>query len=328
MNRAAGPRSRTTARTPRARAAWAGVVLLVWSLLAACASTSGADDLDLQPAASAPPSTPSAPTTTPPDCNPVASYAPTTTAGPSVEAIRQRGVLRVGVSADTYLMGSRNPFTDQIEGFDIDMARYVAQAILGDPDKVQLVVITSAQRVDALTSGQVDMVARAFTMTCARWEQIGFSAEYFHAGQKVLVATDSTATGLADLPEGTRVCAAGGTTTLTQLEQDYPQVVPVPAATHTGCLAAFQQGQVDAITADDTILAGLVAQDPYAKVVGDAVSDEPYGLGVPADQPDLAAYVNGVLEQVKADGRWTASYDRWLSVLGPAPTPPQAVYGR
>ena len=315
----------TRRRTPLRplTAALAGLLLL-----AGCASSTGSDDLDPLPTTEASSDGTSTTAPDPPECDPVASYAATTTAGPSVQAIRDRGALVVAVSADTNLMGSRNPITGQIEGFDIDMANYVAEAIFGEPGHVQLRVITSAQRVSVLTDHEVDLVARAFTMNCARWEQIAFSAEYYHAGQKVLVATDSQATGLDTLPAGTRVCAPAGTTTIAQLERDYPDVEPVPADTHTGCLALFQQGRVDAITGDDTILAGLATQDPYAKVVGEATSDEPYGLGVAKDRTDLAAYVNGVLEQVKADGRWAASYDRWLSVLGPAPAPPRAVYGR
>lgn len=266
--------------------------------------------------------------------DPVASYAPegplpgpdALPAGSTMAEIRDRGTLVVGVSADTLLMGSRNPFTGQIEGFDIDMAREVARAILGTPDAVQFRVITSGQRLEVLEDHDVDLVARAFTMTCERWETIAFSAEYYHAGQKVLVARDSDATGIADL-DGERVCAPEGTTTIERLA-DYPGIEAVPAATHTGCLALFQQGRVDAITGDDTILAGFAAQDPYAKVVGDAISDEPYGLGVPADDVDMVRFVNGVLERAVADGTWAASYDRWLGVLGPAPAPPAPVYGR
>ncbi len=75
-------------------------------------------------------------------------------------------------------------------------------------------------------------------------------------------------------------------------------MVPVAADTHTGCLVLFQQGKVDAITGDDTVLAGLVAQDPYAKVTrAPAFSDEPYGLGMPKNDPDFVRFVNGVLER-------------------------------
>ena len=86
---------------------------------------------------------------------------------------------------------------------------------------------------------------------------------------------------------------------------------------------------MDAITGDDTVLAGLAAQDPYAQVVGTAFTAEPYGLGVNAKNVDLVQFVNGVLARAKADGRWAAAYDRWLAgALGPAPAPPAPVYGR
>lgn len=306
--------------------------------MAACSTGSGADDLGaVAPEPTAEPTeepTTSGPTT-PVTCDdPLASYAPFDTlpapdalpSGSTMAEIRERGSLVVGVSADTLLISARNPFTGEIEGFDVDILHEISRAIFGDPDRLRFRVITSAQRLEVLEGGEVDLVARAFTITCARWETIAFSAEYFHAGQKVLVAKGSPAQGLADLA-GQRVCAPEGTTTLTRLEE-FPDVEPVAAPTHSQCLALFQQGRVDAITGDDTILAGFAAQDPYAVVVGDAISDEPYGIGVPAENVDMVRFVNGVLEQVIADGTWQQLYDRWLDVLGPAPEPPTPVYGR
>ena len=244
----------------------------------------------------------------------------------AVRRIRERGALVVGVSADTLLMGSRNPITGEIEGFDVDMLRAVSEAIFGADDRLQFRVITSGQRMDVLKNHEVDLVARAFSITCDRWKEIAFTAEYFHAGQKVLVPRDSDARGIADL-DGSRVCAPEGTTTIDRLA-DYPGVEPVGAQTHTQCLVLFQQGKVDAITGDDTILAGFAAQDPYAKVVGSAISDEPYGIGAAADDVELVRFVNAVLDEVKADGRWAESYERWLGALGEAPEPPASVYGR
>jgi polar amino acid transport system substrate-binding protein len=258
------------------------------------------------------------------------SYAPDGGATPNVDAIRARGALHVGVSADTLLMGSRNPLSGQIEGFDIDMLKAVSAAIFGDARPLQFRVITSAQRLEVLQNHEVDLVARTFTINCERWESIAFSAEYLTAGQKVLVTRDSSATSIEDLEAlgDQRVCAPEGTTTLERLQETFPGVEAVSSPTHTGCLVLFQQGKVDAITGDDTILAGFVAQDPYAKVVGEAFSAEPYGVGVAADQVDLVQFVNGVLDQAKADGSWAASYTTWLGALGPAPVPPVSVYGR
>ena len=101
--------------------------------------------------------------------------------------IRERGRLIAGVSADTYLLGSRNPLNGRIEGFDIDMVKAVAKAIFGDENKYQLRVITAAQRIPALQEGEVDIVARNMTINCDRWKQIAFSSEYYRSGQKILV---------------------------------------------------------------------------------------------------------------------------------------------
>lgn len=292
---------------------------------------------DPTPVPSATTTTTSTPTATasntPAACqNATTSYAPASLASqaddPTIRAIRARGYLRVGVSADTLLFGARNPLTGGIEGFDIDLARAVADYLLGDPTKVQLVVITAADRIPALKDGRVDMVARNMTMTCDRWKEIAFSAEYYRAGQKVLVTKGATAVRLEDLA-GKRVCAPTGTSSLTKL-RTYAGVVAVPAATHTGCLVLLQQGKIDAITGDDTVLAGLAAQDPYAVVTtAAAVTAEPYGLGFKADAVGLVRAVNGLLDAMKSDGRWTQIYTRWLAgPLGPAPKPPASVYGR
>ena len=156
------------------------------------------------------------PATTPPDCgNPVASFAPD---GPVpavgdvspdtfMAKIRARGRLVAGVSADTLLFGYRNPLTGKLEGFDIDMLHQVAKAVLGDPNRIQYKVLTYAQRIPALTKGDVDIVADVMTINCTRWQQIDFSAEYFTAGQQVLVRKDSSARTINDL-DGKKMCAA------------------------------------------------------------------------------------------------------------------------
>lgn len=314
----------------------AAITLAVAMVLTGCSST-GSDDLPElagdpeQEATNGSSSTPLIPVTCdeprqsyePLDPMPAALQMP---AGSTMAQIQERGALVVGVSADTLMMGSRNPFTGKIEGFDIDMLREVSRAIFGDPDRLQFRVITSAQRIDVLQSGEVDIVARAFTITCARWQEIAFSSVYYEAGQKVLVAAASGAQGLDDLG-GQRVCAPEGTTTLRRLH-DFPDVEVVPAPTHGQCLALFQQGQVDAITGDDTVLAGFAAQDPYAVVVGEAISAEPYGLGIATTNTDLVRFVNGVIKQLIDSGTWTTIYERWLSDLGPAPDAPVAIYGR
>lgn len=318
-----------TTKTRLARTTAAVVAVLGLALLAGCDPADTSADVTPTPTASATPAPTAAPAAVQCD-DATTSYAPDAgtaiAPGSTMAAIRDRGSLVVGVSADTLLMGARNPLTGQIEGFDIDVLHEISRALFGDPNRLQFRVITSGQRIDVLTGGQVDLVARTFTMNCDRWQQIAFSAEYLRSGQKLLVTRDSAATSLDDLA-GRKVCAPKGTTTLDRLGQ-YPDVTAVPADTHTACLVLFQQGKVDAITGDDTVLAGFAAQDPYAKVVGDPISAEPYGIGVPAANVDMVRFVNAVLDEAKANGTWTALYDRWLGALGPAPVPPVSVYGR
>jgi polar amino acid transport system substrate-binding protein len=276
------------------------------------------------------PTATSAPTTAPVQCdNALASYDASDSAGAAVNRIKKRGRIIAGVSADTYLLGSRNPFSGKIEGFDIDMVKAMAKAILGDQNAYELKVITAAQRIPSLQDGSVDMVARNMTITCERWEQIAFSTEYYRSGQKILVRRGAKATTLADLA-GQRVCAPKGTSSMTNLVKLQPEAVAVGADNHTGCLVMFQSGDVDAITGDDTVLAGLAAQDPYAVVPDQkAFTAEPYGLGFNSKDVDLVRFANDVLAQLRADGEWTKIYDRWLAeALGPAPAPPRAVYGR
>jgi polar amino acid transport system substrate-binding protein len=285
----------------------------------------------LPPAPPTPQPTTNAPAARPASCsNPLASYAPSAVAqGSTIARIKKRGRLVAGVSADTYLLASRNPFTGEIEGFDIDMVKAVAGAVLGDENLYQLKVITAAQRIPALEKGEVDIVARNMTITCDRWEQIAFSTEYYRSGQKILVRKGSKANSIKDFG-GQKVCAPKGTSSMDNMIKEAPKAIPVAADTHTGCLVLFQEGEVAAITGDDTVLAGLAAQDPYAVVPKQqAFTSEPYGLGFNKKDVDFVRLVNARLAQMRADGEWTRIYNRWLKeALGPAPEPPSAVYGR
>ena len=317
------------------------VVLLVVGLLAGCSLFSyDPTPLPTKPTAAQPSSQPTAtnPSTTPAPCtDALASYEPQGDLpkpgdmpdGSTMRKIQSRGRLIAGVSADTYLLGSRNPLTGQIEGFDIDMVKAVAKAIFGNENAYQLKVITAAQRIPALQNGDVDMVARNMTINCDRWKQIAFSTEYYRSGQKVMVRKGSKATSITDLA-GQRVCAPKGTSSMDNLIKLAPKAIAVGADNHTGCLVLFQQGAVAAITGDDTVLAGLAAQDPYAVVPDQkAFTAEPYGLGFSSRSVDLVRFVNARLAQMRSDGEWTAIYNRWLRApLGPAPEPPKAVYGR
>jgi polar amino acid transport system substrate-binding protein len=258
----------------------------------------------------------------------------------TVDMIKQRGRLIVGVSADTLLFGARNPFTRAIEGFDIDMLKEVALAIFGgkydDIDQhIEYRVITYAQRLPSLEAETVDIVAHTMTINCNRWLRIAFSSKYFDAGQRVLVKKGPTpgSVAFADMDAlisaKATVCAPEGSTNIDLLKDPkYADLTVIGKPDITDCLVALQQGEADALTGDDTVLAGLQKQDPNTEVVGDKFTDEPYGLGINKDQVDFVQFVNAVLEQVRTNGRWKEIYAKWLSGILEPVDPPAPLYGR
>ncbi|HVV13415.1 glutamate ABC transporter substrate-binding protein [Amycolatopsis sp.] len=241
-------------------------------------------------------------------------------AGSTMAKIVQRGKLIVGVDQNTLNMGFRDPFTGQIQGFDIDMARAIAQALFGDPDAIQLHALTSDQRIPALQHGDVDLVVRTMTITCDRIKQVNFSSVYYEAQQRILVRKNSGITGSEQLG-GKKVCATKGSTSLAPIQALPSKPATVAVADWTDCLVMLQQGQVDAVSTDDVILAGMAAQDRYTEVVGGSLGPQPYGIAIPLQNVDLVRFVNGVLDRVRTNGTWTASYEKWLGGLLPGATP-------
>lgn len=268
-----------------------------------------------------------------PNCVPRASLRPPATmpapgkmpSGSTMAKIAARGRLIVGIDQNAYLFGFRDPATGDLAGFEIEMARAVAKAIFGDPDKVQFLAITTADRIPVIQDGRADMVVRTMTMNCERWQQISFSTEYLASRQRLLIRRGSGIKEFADLG-GRKVCATRGSTSIRTIAAQPSHPIPVATDSTLDCLVMLQQGQVDAVSTIDVLLAGLAAQDPTTEVVGTPVSDEPSGIGISKNSPDLVRFVNGALERIRADGTWTKSYDKWLgSALGPA-TPPKPVY--
>ncbi|MGH3720121.1 MAG: glutamate ABC transporter substrate-binding protein [Pseudonocardiaceae bacterium] len=281
-----------------------------------------------QPAVPAPMPAPAAP-----GCNRRASLRPQgplpapgqMPAGSTMARIAKRGQLIVGVIEDTYPISFRDASSRRLEGFDIDVARDIAGAILGDRERVLFRPLREADRFPTVESGQVDLAVVAATITCPLRERVDFSTVYYEAGQRVLVNRGSAITGLGNLG-GKRVCAAGGTTSLQNVLDAPSTPIPVVPDIMADCLMLLQLGEVDAVSTDDTILAGMATQDLQTEVVGPRFTEEPYGVVMNKTTPDLVRFVNAVLARRVEDGRWQASYQRWLTPLGPPPAPPTPQY--
>jgi polar amino acid transport system substrate-binding protein len=243
----------------------------------------------------------------------------------AVSTIRNRGRLIVGLDIGSNLFSFRDPITGEITGFDVDIAGEVARDIFGTPSQVEYRILSSADRMAALQNNQVDIVVKTMSITCERRKLVNFSTEYLSANQRILAPRDSPIRQAAEL-SGRRVCAVTGTTSLQRIQEINPPPVVVEVVTWADCLVALQQRQVEAVSTDDSILAGLVSQDPYLHIIGPSMAEEPYGIGINLENPGLVRFVNGTLDRIRRDGTWNTLYRKWLTVLGPAPAPPSPRY--
>ena len=150
---------------------------------------------------------------------------------------------------------------------------------------------------------------------------VDFSSVYFEAAQRVLVLKNSTATSLDSL-HGQKVCATSGSDSVDRISEH--KAIPVQVPYWTDCLVLLQQGDVAAISTDDSILDGLAAQDPWTKLIGPRLTEEPYGLAISKQHPEFVRFVNAVLQQLRTNGQWAASYRHWIGT--PAASPPPARY--
>jgi polar amino acid transport system substrate-binding protein len=274
------------------------------------------------------PEPPLPPDTTSQDCNPTASLRPfpnKADADAAVAAIRARGRLIVGLDIGSNLFSFRDPITGEITGFDVDIASEIARDIFGGPSHVEYRILSSDERITALQKSQVDVVVKTMTITCERRKLVNFSTVYLDANQRILTPRDSPIAKVADL-SGKRVCVARGTTSLRRIREIAPPPAIVSVTNWADCLVALQQREIDAVSTDDSILAGLVEEDPYLHIVGPNMATQPYGVGVNLDNTGLVRFVNGTLERIRTDGTWNTLYRKWLSVLGPAPAPPTPRY--
>jgi polar amino acid transport system substrate-binding protein len=262
------------------------------------------------------------------ECDLTASLRPfpnSADADEAVENIKARGRLIVGLDIGSNLFSFRDPITGEITGFDVDIAGEVARDIFGTPSQVEYRILSSADRVTALQNNQVDIVVKTMSITCERKKLVNFSTVYLVANQRILAPRDSTISEAGDL-SGKRVCAVKGTTSLQRIQEINPSPIVIQVVTWADCLVALQQRQVDAVSTDDSILAGLVAQDPYLHIIGPSMNEEPYGIGVNLQNTGLVRFVNGTLERIRRDGTWSTLYRKWLTVLGPPPAPPVPRY--
>jgi len=225
--------------------------------------------------------------------------------------------LKIGIKFDQPGLGLKQG--DKYTGMDVDVATYVAKKLGTDAGKITWVQAPSAQRETLLSTGQVDLVVATYSITDARKQKVSFAGPYFIAGQDLLVRADETAITGPDTLAGKKLCSVKGSTSAQKVKDKYPGVQLQELGTYSECVAALVAKGVDALTTDDTILAGYAAQAQYKgklKVVGKTFSQERYGIGLKKGDTAMCQKVTDAINSMISDGSWKKAVDGNLGAAG------------
>lgn len=228
--------------------------------------------------------------------------------------------LKVGIKFDQPGLGLKEG--NEYTGFDVDVARYVAEKLGTAEDDIEWVQAPSAQRETLLETGQVDMIVATYSITDSRKEKVGFAGPYFIAGQDLLVRADDDSITGPDSLDGKRLCSVTGSTSAQTVKEQVPGVNLQEFGTYSECVSALVSNAVDALTTDDTILAGYASQDQYQgqlKVVGAPFTEERYGVGIAKGDTEKCEQINEAIREMISDGSWDAAVEENLGAAGFTP---------
>src|SRR3712207_3755162 len=191
--------------------------------------------------------------------------------------IQEKGEITIGVKFDVPPFGFKNPKTDEVEGFDVDLGKAVAEELGVEPKFIEAI---SDNRIPFLQDGTADLILSTMTINEERVGEINFSDPYFIAKGRILVKSDNDEiAGIEDLA-GKNVCTALGSTYEATLKKQAPDAKLKLVDSYSECLELLQNGSVDAVSTDDVILTGMIIQDDSLHLVGDELTQEPYGAGI------------------------------------------------
>ena len=231
--------------------------------------------------------------------------------------------LTIGIKFDQPGLGQKTP--DGYEGFDVDVATYIAKELGVDAGNIEFVEAKSADRETLIKNGDVDFVVATYSITDERKNEVDFAGPYFIAHQDLLVRSDESSITGPETLNGKKLCSVTGSTSAQKVKDDFADKVDLQEyGGYSECLTGLESGAVDAITTDDTILAGLAAaNEGKFKLVGKGFSDENYGVGLKKGDTEMRDKINAAIEKMEKDGAWKAAIEKHLGPAGyEAPEPP------
>jgi len=232
------------------------------------------------------------------------------------------GPFKIGIKYDQPGMGLKEG--SKYTGFDVDVARYVAHQLGHKDSDIQFVEAPTPQRETLISTGQVNYVVGTYSITDERKKKVSFAGPYFIAGQDLLVRSDETAITGPETLTGKKLCSVKGSTSAAKVKDKYPGVQLQEYDTYSKCVEALTAKVVDALTTDNTILAGYASQPAYKgklKLVGKTFSEEKYGIGLKKGDTALCTKITDALKKMIDDGSWQNFVTANLGPAGFKPGP-------
>jgi len=241
-------------------------------------------------------------------------------AGSSMAKIQEEGEIAIGVKYDVPPFGFKNPQNNEIEGFDVDLGKQIAEELGVKPKFIEAI---SDNRIPFLQDGTADVILSTMTINEERVQEIDFSDPYFIAKGRILTKKDNSEITGIDSLAGKRVCTALGSTYEETIKKQAPDAKLQLVDSYSECLESLQNGSVDAISTDDVILTGMIIQDDSLHLVGEELTQEPYGAGIKKGNTELVDFVNETFDEVKSSGQYDEMFEKWVGqYTGAEPEPP------
>jgi polar amino acid transport system substrate-binding protein len=225
--------------------------------------------------------------------------------------VKARGKLVVGVSDTTPPFSFRKPGDAGIGGYDIDLVKGVAKRM---GVALEMVAVSSAERIPLLQQDKLDFVATSMTRTRERERDIDFSYIYFVTPHAVIVKKSSGITSVRQLA-GRKASSASTSTAGGNLKEAAPDVNIVYVRDYSIAFAALKDGSVDAFTTDETVLTAIVRQDGHPEdyvFLPDFAKSRDVGFAMRKAEPRFKATINDALLDIERAGEATAIWNTWF----------------
>lgn len=229
----------------------------------------------------------------------------------TLTAIKKRGELIVGVKHDSKPFGYVD--NGKLQGYDIDVAHLMAKRILGNEKLVRFVEVNASNRISKLNAGDVDMVIATMSINPKRMEVVDFSLPYYYTGQAIMIRKGTSIKTVGDL-NGRRVIIVLGTTGEKNIRYLAPEVILQGYKTYQDGFNAFLDRKAQAMTTDDSILAGFVMDHPEFMILPQRYSQDGYGIAFRKEPESraLKSEVNIAIGELRRKGYLNYLKSKWM----------------